>query len=86
MQYSHQEGRGRTPGTPYAGSATVDAVTNVHWDFAGLVPASLRIYCHMTCCSYARFCLTIAGDQLLALIFGRCRARGTCVLLEWGPK
>ena len=36
----------------------------------------------------ARFWWAIHGNQLLALMsdLGGCRARGMCVLLEWGPK
>ena len=59
-----------------------------HWNVAGQLPTLLRIYCHLTCCSYSRFWWTIASNQLLALtsyLGGSC-ARGSCVLLEWCPK
>ena len=39
-----------------------------HWNVAGSVPASLRIYCHMTCGSQAIFWWAIDGNQLLALM------------------
>ena len=32
MQYFHQEGGGRTPGMPYAGSATVHGVSQIFYN------------------------------------------------------
>ena len=71
---------------PQRWAIIIDAVTTL--ESCWISSRFIHIYCHMTCGSHARFWWAIVGNQLLALMsgLGGCRTRGTCVLLEWGPK
>ena len=64
---------------PQRWAIIIDAVTTLLccWPSSRITS---HIYCHMTCCSRARFSPAIAGDQLLALM------SGLGGVLEWGPK
>ena len=79
-QYTSHFANGKEPVIPQRWVIIIDAVTTLERRWASFHIA-LHIYCHITCCSHARFCMAIAGNQLLALlsVFGGFARADVCL-------